>query len=68
MSGCNKTQNILEYTDYVLNAYIYWSFCFYSELVSWLVMTKEAADDEQAVIVGQGLLESGLIHHGEHPW
>ena len=29
-------------------------------------MTKEAADDEQAVIVGQGLLESGLIHHGDY--
>ena len=28
-------------------------------------MTKEATDDEQAVIVGQGLLETGLIHHGE---
>ena len=36
----------------------------YSELVTWLVTSKEANDDEQAVIIGQGLLESGLIHHG----
>ena len=36
-----------------------------SELVTWLVMSREASDDEQAVIIGQGLLESGLIHHGE---
>ena len=28
-------------------------------------MSKEASDDEQAVIIGQGLLENGVIHHGE---
>ena len=37
----------------------------FSDLVTWLVMTKEASDDEQAVIMGQALLESGLIHHGD---
>jgi len=28
-------------------------------------MSKEAADEEQAVIIGQALLENGVIHHGE---
>jgi len=28
------------------------------------MMTKEAADEEQAVITGQALLENGVIHHG----
>ena len=28
-------------------------------------MSREASDDEQAVVIGQGLLENGVIHHGE---
>ena len=43
----------------------YMMCCMCSELVTWLVTSKEASDDEQAVIIGQGLLEGGLIHHGE---
>ena len=44
---------------------MYIMYCVCSELVTWLVTSKEATDDEQAVIIGQALLEGGLIHHGE---
>lgn len=39
------------------------SFCG-SELVQWLIEIGEAGDSSEAVWLGQGLLESGVIHHG----
>ena len=34
------------------------------ELVKWLVETKEVADSDEAILLGQALLENGVIHHG----
>ena len=34
------------------------------ELVQWLVANKEVADKDEAIIFGQALVESGVIHHG----
>jgi hypothetical protein len=36
-----------------------------SEFVHWLIQTGEAANVEEAVRLGQALLESGIIHHGQ---
>ena len=33
--------------------------------VSWLVEQKEVSKEDEAVILGQHLLENGIIHHGE---
>ena len=35
------------------------------EFVKWLVEIGEAADANEAVRLGQCLLESGVIHHGQ---
>lgn len=37
---------------------------FGSELVQWLVDIGEATDSNEAVRLGQGLLENGVIHNG----
>ena len=37
---------------------------FGSELVKWLVDIGEAADTNEAVRLGQGLLENGVVHNG----
>ncbi len=34
-------------------------------MVQWLIENGEASNSEQAVILGQALLENGIIHHGE---
>ena len=36
-----------------------------AEFVSWLVEQKEVSKEDEAVILGQHLLENGIIHHGE---
>lgn len=36
-----------------------------SELVTWLMEHGEVAKVEEAVHLGQALLENGIIHHGE---
>lgn len=36
-----------------------------SEFVAWLVEQGEAGNADEAVILGQHLLENGIIHHGE---
>lgn len=40
------------------------SFCG-SEFVKWLIEIGEAGDASEAVRLGQGLLESAVIHHGQ---
>ena len=35
------------------------------EFVSWLVDQKEVGNSDEALILGQHLLENGIIHHGE---
>ena len=35
------------------------------EFVKWLVLRKEVENADQGVILGQALLENGVIHHGE---
>lgn len=40
--------------------------CFSGEeLVQWLLQHGEGDKEEEAVRLGQALLENGLIHHGE---
>lgn len=39
--------------------------CFTGEaLVTWLIEKKEVGNVEEAMILGQALLENGIIHHG----
>ncbi len=35
------------------------------EFVGWLIEKEEAADNGEAVLLGQALLENGVIHHSE---
>ncbi len=35
------------------------------EFVGWLVEKEEAADNGEAVLLGQAFLENGVIHHSE---
>ena len=35
-----------------------------TDFAHWLVEIKEAGDISEAVRLGQGLLENGVIHHG----
>lgn len=35
--------------------------------MSWLVEQKEVSKEDEAVILGQHLLENGIIHHGKSP-
>jgi hypothetical protein len=35
------------------------------EFVKWLQLRKEVRKEEEGVILGQALLENGVIHHGE---
>lgn len=37
----------------------------HSDLVTWLMEHGEAANVDEAVHLGQALLENGIIHHGE---
>ena len=37
------------------------------QLVAWLVEIKEVADSDEALFLGQALLENGIIHHGRFP-
>lgn len=39
-----------------------------SDLVTWLMEHGEVANVEEAVHLGQALLENGIIHHGEAGW
>ena len=40
--------------------------CFSGEeLVGWLVKLEEVGNADEGVILGQALLENGVIHHGE---
>ena len=36
-----------------------------SDMVTWLMEHGEATKVEEAVYLGQALLENGIIHHGE---
>lgn len=36
-----------------------------TQFVSWLVEQKEVGKEDEAIILGQHLLENGIIHHGE---
>ena len=36
-----------------------------AEFVGWLVEKKEVEDSNEAVLLGQALLENGVIHHSE---
>ena len=36
-----------------------------AEFVVWLVEQGEVGKEDEAVILGQHLLENGIIHHGE---
>lgn len=35
------------------------------EFVRWLLLRNEVRKDEEGVILGQALLENGVIHHGK---
>ena len=35
------------------------------DMVNWLIKKKEAQNPEEAIILGQALVDSGLMHHGE---
>ena len=35
------------------------------EFVQWLVARGEVSNSEEAVRLGQALLENGILHHGE---
>ncbi len=35
------------------------------EFVGWLVEKKEVSNNDQAVLLGQALLENGVMHHSE---
>ena len=37
------------------------------QLVTWLVEDREVADSDEALFLGQALLENGIIHHGGPP-
>lgn len=37
-----------------------------SDFSKWLIDIKEASDSNEAVRLGQALLENGVIHHGKH--
>lgn len=42
------------------------SKCFTgTQFVTWLVEQKEAGKEDEAIILGQHLLENGIIHHGK---
>ena len=38
------------------------------EMVQWLIKRKEAGDVDEAIILGQALVDNGLMHHGELGW
>lgn len=35
------------------------------EFVGWLVEKKEVSNNDEAVLLGQALLENGVMHHSE---
>ena len=35
------------------------------DMVNWLISKKEAQNADEAIILGQALVDSGLMHHGE---
>ena len=37
-------------------------------MVQWLIKRKEAGDVDEAIILGQALVDNGLMHHGELGW
>ena len=35
------------------------------DMVNWLISKKEAQNADEAIILGQALVDSGVMHHGE---
>ena len=35
------------------------------EMVKWLIQKKEAENVDEAIILGQALVDNGLMHHGK---
>jgi hypothetical protein len=35
------------------------------DMVNWLIRKKEAQNPDEAIILGQALVDSGIMHHGE---
>lgn len=49
----------------LLNVYINMKYYVLSEFVQWLVENKEAKSVDEAVMLGQALLDCGILHHGK---
>ena len=58
-----KTQKLIRDHRARLRTY---TKCFTGEdFIQWLIEEKEVGNSDEGVILGQALLENGVIHHGE---
>ena len=49
---------------YIVTHVVYYVCILCSDFSQWLVEQKEVGSLEEAVTLGQALLDNGIIHHG----
>ena len=67
-NDCNgsRSVNLCVFACNYCNACLHDSIIFFfSEFVKWLVESREENSVDEAILLGQALLDCGIIHHGE---